>query len=174
MTSISTARKSVTMSWKKVLENDVNSATVWFANNYMCVNTDKFHSITLNRDGKHTLSIPVQDNIVLSDTSITALGVVLDDKLKFDEHVSVLCLKAKRQINALKGGSKYLAEKCRIMVYKSFISSNFNYCPIAWMSFGKKNLIKLEKLRERALRFVFYDATAAGTRKLPTTICLSY
>ena len=42
---------------KKVLENDVNSAIVWFANNYMCVNTDKFQSIILNRDGKHTLSI---------------------------------------------------------------------------------------------------------------------
>ena len=59
---------------KKVLENDVNSATVWFANNYMCVNTDKFQSINLNRDGKHTLSISVQDNTILSDTSITVLG----------------------------------------------------------------------------------------------------
>ena len=146
---------------KKVLENDVNSATVWFANNYMCVNTDKFQSIILNRDGKHTLSISVQDNTVLSDTSITVLGVVLDDKLKFDEHVSVLCLKASRQINALKRVSKYLDEKCRIMVYKSFISSNFNYCPVAWMFCGKKNLVKLEKLQERALRFVFCDATAS-------------
>ena len=73
---------------KKVLENDVNSATVWFANNHMCVNTDKFQSIILNRNGKHTLSISVQDNTVLSDTSITVLGVVLDGKLKFDEHVS--------------------------------------------------------------------------------------
>ena len=121
---------------KKVLENDVNSATVWFANNYMCVNTDKFQSIILNRDGKHTLSISVQDNTVLSDTSITVLGVVLDDKLKFDEHVSVLCLKASRQINALNRVSKYLDEMCRIMVYKSFI-------------------------QERALRFVFCDAAAS-------------
>ena len=88
---------------KKVLENDVNSATVRFANNYMCVNTDKFQNIILNRDGKHTFSISVQDNTVLSDTSITVLGVVLDHKLKFDENVSVLCLKASRQINALKG-----------------------------------------------------------------------
>ena len=62
------------MNWKKVLENDVNSATVWFANNYMCVNTDKFQSIILNLDGKHTLSISVQDNTILSDTSITVLG----------------------------------------------------------------------------------------------------
>ena len=73
----------------------------------------------------------------------------------------MLCLKASRQINALKRVSKYLDEKCRIMVYKSFISSNFNYCPVAWMFCGKKNLVKLEKLQERALRFVFCDATAS-------------
>ena len=127
----------------------------------MCVNTDKFQSIILNGDGKHTLSIFVQDNTVLSDTSITVLGVVLDDNLKFDEHVLVLCLKASRQINAFKRVSKDLDEKCRIMVYKSFISSNFNYCNVAWMFCGKKNVIKLEKLQERALRFVFYDATAS-------------
>ena len=76
----------------KVLGNDVNSATVWFANNYMCVNTDQFQSIILNRDGKHAPSISVQDKTALSDTSITVLGVVLDDKLKFDGQVSVLCL----------------------------------------------------------------------------------
>ena len=44
---------------------------------------------------------------------------------------------------------------------ESFISSNFNYCPVAWMFCGKKNLVKLEKLQERALRFVFCDATAS-------------
>ena len=108
-----------------------------------------------------THSPSLQDNTVRSDTSITVLGVVLDDKLKFDEHVSVLCLKASKQINALKRISKYLDEKCRIMVYKSFISSNFNYCPVAWMFCGKKNLVKLEKLQERVLRFVFCDATAS-------------
>ena len=32
---------------KKVLENYVKSATVWFANYYICVNTDKFQSIIL-------------------------------------------------------------------------------------------------------------------------------
>ena len=145
---------------KNVLENDVNTATVWFDNNYMCANPDKFQSIILDRDGKQSLSISVQDNTIFSDPSIKVLGIVLDNKLKFDEHVSQMCLKASRQINALKRISKYLDEKCRILVYKSFISSNFNYCPVSWMFCGKTNLNKLEKLQERALRFVFHDATS--------------
>ena len=73
------------------------------------------------------------ENTIFSDPSIKVLGIVLDNKLQFDEHVSQMCLKASRQINALKRISKYLDEKCRILVYKSFISSNFNYCPVSWM-----------------------------------------
>ena len=95
---------------KNVLENDVNTATVWFDNNYMCANPDKFQSIILDRDGKQSLSISVQDNTIFSDPSIKVLGIVLDNKLKFDEHVSQMCLKASRQINALKRISKYLDE----------------------------------------------------------------
>ena len=71
-----------------------------------------------------------------------------------------MCLKASRQINALKRVSRYLDESCRILVFKSFISSNFNYCPVSWMFCGKTNLNKLEKLQERALRFVFRDTTS--------------
>ena len=72
-----------------------------------------------------------------------------------------MCTKASRQINALKRVSKYLDENCRIMIYKTFISSNFNYCPVSWMFCGKANVDKLEKLQERALRFVFRDTTSS-------------
>ena len=95
---------------KIVLGKDVNTATVWFDNNYMCANPDKFQSIILDRDGKQSLSISVQDDTIFSDPSIKVLGIVLDNKLKFDEHVSQMCPKASRQINALKRISKYLDE----------------------------------------------------------------
>ena len=52
---------------KGVLENDVNSATTWFENNYMCANPDKFQSITLNRDGMQSLAISVQDYTIISN-----------------------------------------------------------------------------------------------------------
>ena len=99
---------------KSVLENDVISATAWFGNNYMCANPDKFQSIILNRDGQQSLSISVQDNTIPSDTTIKVLGVTLDNRLKFDKHVSSLSIKASRQINALKRISNCLDENCRI------------------------------------------------------------
>ena len=72
---------------KGVLENDVNSATTWFENNYMCANPHKFQSIILNWDGLQSLAISVQDYTIRSNPSIKVLGVTLDDKLKFDKHI---------------------------------------------------------------------------------------
>ena len=40
-------------------------------------------------------------------------------------------------------------------IYKTFILCHFNYCPIVWHFTGKTNAAKLEKIQERALRFVF-------------------
>ena len=48
-------------------------------------------------------------------------------------------------------------EQCRMHVYKSFVSANFNYCPVVWMFCGKTNLGKLERLQERALSMIFLE-----------------
>jgi hypothetical protein len=47
-----------------------------------------------------------------------------------------------------------------MLVHNSFISCNFNYCPVVWMFSSKTNLDKLEKAHKRALRFVTNDHSA--------------
>ena len=39
--------------------------------------------------------------------------------------------------------------------------SNFNYCSLVWHACGVKNTRKLEKLQERALRFVYLDKVSS-------------
>lgn len=78
--------------------------------------------------------------------------------LKFDLHISDICKKAARQINVLLRLSKYLSLETKILIYKSFIRSNFNYCPLVWHFCSKASNNKMEKLQYyRALRLVFND-----------------
>ena len=51
--------------------------------------------------------------------------------------------------------SKFLSEETRLLVFKSFIRSNFNNCPIIWHFCSKVNTEKLEKLQYRGLKIVF-------------------
>ena len=51
----------------------------------------------------------------------------------------------------------YLSKLNKLTLFHSFILSNFNFCPLAWHFCSKANTIKLEKIQERALRFIYED-----------------
>ena len=40
---------------------------------------------------------------------------------------------------------------------RSFVLSQFNYCPLVWHFCGTSSIHKLERIQERTLRFVFND-----------------
>ena len=60
------------------------------------------------------------------------LGVLIDDNLILNEHVSNLCVKTAQQTNALHRIAKYIPNECCFNIYQAFISSNFNYYDIVW------------------------------------------
>ena len=139
------------------LSVDTEKALHWYDNNRLNANPDKFQCVVMNRNGALPVSISVQDKTINSTGEMNVLGVVLDAKLNFKPYVSLICKRASRQINALRRLSKFLTTDGRLKVYKSFISANFSYCPVTWLFCGKVNSAKLEKLQERALRFVYND-----------------
>ena len=87
--------------------------------------------------GKHTHSenscLNLGDNIVRYEDSLKLLGVSIDFKLDFDEHVSNVCKKSSRQLDVFKRIGGHLCELGKLNVYYSFIASNFNYCPLTWL-----------------------------------------
>ena len=85
---------------------------------------------------------------------------MIDENLNFSEHVSSLCNKATRQLNALARISKYIDVPSRKMIYNSFIVSNFTYCALVWHFCGKVNNGKMAKINERALRILYNDYTS--------------
>ena len=91
------------------------------------------------------------------EDSVKLLGVTIDYLLNFDLHVSNICKKAARQIDVLLRLSKFLTIETKILIYKSFIKSSFNFCPLVWHFCSKSSSAKMEKLQYRALRLVFND-----------------
>ena len=143
---------------QKELESDCARAVQWFTENQTTANSGKFQSILLSRHNIETFNINIGDHIISRNNTLKILGITLDEKLNFNEHIRNICQTSSRQINALRRISKFLNQQCREKVYKSFINANFGYCPLEWMLCGKCNLRKIEKLQERALRIVYQDS----------------
>ena len=65
------------------------------------------------------------------------LGVAIDNKLSFDEHI----LSAKyltKILNALRRINHYMKQNQKEILFSSFIISHFSYCPLIWMFCSKK------------------------------------
>ena len=142
------------------LQNDSKVAIKWFENNYMEANPTKFQFILLSPQNKRTASIstlPLLDIHIDRSDCVKLLGIDIDDKLNFHEHITVLCKKAARQLNAFKRLSRNLNVKDRESIYNSFIVSVFSYCPLVWHFCRKSDHKKIEKINERALRIVYND-----------------
>ena len=112
------------------------------------------------------------DCIINCDEEVKFLGVTIAFKLKFDIHVSNICKNASEQLGVLKRIGKNLCKLGILNIYHFFILSNFSYCPLTWHFCGEANTKKLEKIHERALRFIYdyvsdYD-TLLALSKMPT------
>ena len=53
--------------------------------------------------------------------------------MTFDYHISGLCKKASKRINALAKVSQYMNLLKRKIIMNAFFDSQFKYCPLIWM-----------------------------------------
>ena len=133
--------------------NDTNTLDSWFMNNYLLLNNDKCNLLVTNHD--EDISITLGNEIITGWVKL--LCVKVDSKLDFTEHVSSICKKASLKLHALARISKFMSkDKLRILT-KSFVESQFGYCPLIWMFHNRTLNNKINKLHERALRLVYND-----------------
>ena len=141
------------------LEMSADVAVEWFRNNNMQANPSKFQGIVTTRgnDVATPVTFKIRDIDIPVDENVKVLGIHIDNKLKFDEHISELCIRASRHLNAISRVSKFLYEKCRISQYHSFILSHFHYYNIVWHNCDTESTITIEKIQKRALRVILND-----------------
>ena len=122
----------------------------------MIVNPDKFKAIILSKEKLNTTDITFNfkgENISAKE-EVDLLGITIDNKLTFETHISRLCRKAAGQLNALKRLSYYMPVETRKILVEAFTFSNLNYCPLVWYFSTVKQMNKIERIQERALKFI--------------------
>ena len=82
---------------------------------------------------------------------------LIDKSLDFSSHIDYICKKTGKQVNALSRLCNVLDVETKVIIYNSFIKTNFDYCPMIWVFSKKGDLDKLQKVQNRALRFVYSD-----------------
>ena len=68
-----------------------------------------------------------------------------------------MCSKTNQKLHALTRVSKYMSLQKRRILMKSFITSQFNYCPVIWMCHSRSLNNKFNHIHERVLSIVYQD-----------------
>jgi len=142
----------------KSLEKESNNAIEWLISNNMIVNPDKFQGIILGKNtSEETYELKFDNNVIQTSSDVILLGIEIDNKLNFNKHVKQLVKRAAGQLNFLIRNRKYLNYDAKKVVIDSFILANFNYCPLVWHFCSSESIRKLERIQERAFRFLLED-----------------
>ena len=81
------------------LTNDSKTLLEWFYNNSLKANPDKFHLILSNSD--EDKFVVIHQTEIYNSNCEKLLGVKIDNKLCFEDHVTDLCTKASQKLHAL-------------------------------------------------------------------------
>ena len=82
--------------------------------------------------------ITIAGNTITECQTGKLLGITFDNQLTMTEHIKHICKQASNKLYALARISHYLSDQKRKILMRSFIISQFNYCPIIWMHCQRK------------------------------------
>ena len=147
-----------------VVEHVVNKELVvvceWFRNNKMILNPEKCKALVLSRKPNVKLSLFAEGVALPQLDTVDLFGLTLDNSMNFGKHITKISKKVGKQLGVLCRLKNILSFRTKLCLYNSFIMSHFHYCSSIWHSCLKSDSNKLDRLHERALRYLYSDESS--------------
>ena len=109
----------------------------------------------------YKIQLEVADSYAKNSTSEKLLGVKIDKKLSFGEHVRNILKNANSKLNALARATPYMGIRKRKLLLNAFFNAQFNYCPLIWMLHSRCNNNKIKYFHGRCLRLIYIDKSSS-------------
>ena len=123
----------------------------WFSDNQMKTNFSKCHLV----NKKDEVVINLGETEIKNSEYEKLLGIKVDTKLNFNEHLNDIISKASRKVNALSRVVPYMSLSKKKILINSFFNSQFRYCPLISMLHSRMMNNKINRLHERCMRLIY-------------------
>ena len=137
------------------LNHAICTAQEWFINK-LSLNTNKTKSMLLGTKQRLQGATPIEiingaKKVEMVD-HFKYLGVVLDNCLTFDRHVSYIKKKVYVRLRALGQLRQYISRNLALQIYKSLIVPHFDYADVCYDAMTTQNAKKLQTLQNSCIR----------------------
>ena len=156
------------------VNQELQKIALWFKANKMAVNTAKTKYIVFRTQGKYVNNdlcrlvfnnnvpgIPEDPNLISQidrihnegpETSFKLLGVLFDEYLSFNEHISHVCAKISKSLFCINKIKNFIDKNALKMLYYAMIHSHLSYCLNVYSCANTTNLQRLRIKQKEAIR----------------------
>ena len=100
--------------------------------------------------------ISINGSYISRVKQVKYLGLIVDDKLKWEEHIEYIYISSKiiRNIGVLKQTRAFIPQHSLQTLYRTMIEPYFRYCNIVWGQCNKTLLEKLQTVQKKAATII--------------------
>ena len=139
------------------LQSCINEIDEWYTNNRLKINADKTNVILVSSRAKQVrkeLNVNLKGTKLKQVDSVRYLGLTIDSKLTWDNHVKHLCKNLSYKVASLRRLSNTLNTTLLNTLYKSTIQPCIDYACSVWGNCSLKNRNLIRRIQKRAARIV--------------------
>ena len=146
-----------------ILQRDIDVISNWCDNSRLVINIQKSCSMLLcsphklRHLDKKKLNISLQGSTLVCENNQKILGVTIDSKLIFDEHIKLTCAKIASLSGLLWRIRNCLTLETKLLYYNSYVLPKIDYCLNAWGHCSKTQMDRIFKLQKRIIRIIAND-----------------
>ena len=118
---------------------DMQNILKWFKENSIKPNPSKFQFMILRKSTRQSIILSINNMKIRESSNVVLLGLTIDNRLTFKDHIHILCRRASFKLHALRKIRKHLTIDKTKLLYNAFINSRFNYASLVWMFSHKQD-----------------------------------
>ena len=135
--------------------------------------------LNLNASKCQSFKITLKKNVIQSTYSINGtplenvtkirdLGVVLDQKLTFSDHIEYITNKVNRALGLLIRTFQSASHRCKLnrqailAVYNANVRSVLEYCSVIWGGAAKSHVVRIERIQHKFLMWLAMYSNCAS------------
>ena len=154
----------------KQVNHDLRLLNEWLRSNKISLNADKTEIILFRSSARKairkSLNFRINGQKILPKSSVTYLGVKINQFLSWKDHFMLLESKLSRANGILAKLRHYVSQETLINVYHAIFNSHLNYCLLVWGKLPNYITDKIRSLQNSALRLIHFKTRSDRTAPL--------
>lgn len=136
------------------LQDDLNILEEWCLKWQLRLHPEKCKLLHVGRENVPPWSYQLGDTGVSCVDLEKDIGVTIDNKLKFEEHLMEKVNKANAMMGVIRRTFQFLDSRSFVVLYKAMVRSFFDYASPVWQPYSKGLIEKMESVQRRATKLV--------------------